>query len=56
MGREDVEIAAEILHVGAYVGRCLGTVDKYWHTVGMGYLDHLLDGIDRTEHIADVCE
>ena len=54
MAAERKEIAVHCLHVDSKVGSALGTVDHYRHAVFVGYAYHLLDRIDRSEHVAHV--
>ena len=53
---EGKEVAIQVLHVDAEVGRALGSIDEDGDIVGMSYADDVLDGIDGAEYIADVCE
>ena len=53
---EGEEVAVEVLHVDAEVGRALGSVDEDGDAVGMGYADDFLDGVDGAKDIADVGE
>ena len=52
MAAENEEIAVEVLYVDGEMRGTLRTVDHHRHTVFMGYVDELLHGIDRAEHVA----
>ena len=51
---ENEEIGIQILHIYRHVGNGLGTVHKHRNTLLMGKSNHLLDGIDRTQHIGNM--
>ena len=54
MTTECEEVAIHILYVYSEMRGALGTIHQHRNAVFMGNTYHLLYGIDRTEHIADV--
>ena len=51
---ENVEVGIQLAHVDGHVGDALRAVHQHGDAVGVGGADHLSDGIDRAQHVADV--
>ena len=56
MARESIEVAIQILHINLDVGSGLSTVNKHRNAMTMGNGNHLLDRIDRSQHIRHMSE
>ena len=54
MTAESEKVAIHGLHIHLEVRRALGTVNQNRDAVLMGNLDNLLDGINGSQHIADM--
>ena len=53
---EDVEVGIQFAYVDGHVGDALRAVHQHGDAVGMGSGNHLLDGIDGAQHVADVSD
>ena len=51
---EDVEVGIQFAYVDGHVGDALRAVHQHGDAVGMGSGNHLLDGVDGAQHVADV--
>ena len=54
MTGEGEEVAVEVLHINRHVGHGLCSINKDGDVVPMGDADDVLNGIHRTQHVADM--